>query len=184
MDGTVAAAYGANVTVKDGAAQDNAAEISGDTVTGNAYGGALTAVAATKNAAGGSAHITGGSVGGNVYGGAITDAAASENVTGSSVHVAGGTVSGTAYGGHNAGTGNTLAIYPGQSAIHDFSGVQKLRFYLPNDARASYTPMLQLGVAAKDIRNLNIGVGFSGSAPVLHGNDVISLMKTLPGELC
>lgn len=181
LDGTVAAAYGANVTVKDGAAQDNAAEISGGTVTGNAYGGALTAVAATKNAAGGSAHITGGSVGGNVYGGAITDAAASENVTGSSVHVAGGTVSGTAYGGHNAGTGNTLAIYPGQSAIHDFSGVQKLRFYLPNDARASYTPMLQLGVAAKDIRNLNIGVGFSGSAPVLHGNDVISLMKTLPG---
>ena len=181
LDGTVAAAYGANVTVKDGAAQDNAAEISGGTVTGNAYGGALTAVAATKNAAGGSAHITGGSVGGNVYGGAITDAAASGNVTGSSVHVAGGTVSGTAYGGHNAGTGNTLAIYPGQSAIHDFSGVQKLRFYLPNDARASYTPMLQLGVAAKDIRNLNIGVGFSGSAPVLHGNDVISLMKTLPG---
>lgn len=102
-------------------------------------------------------------------------------MTGSSVHVAGGTVSGMAYGGHNAGTGNTLAIYPGQSAIHDFSGVQKLRFYLPNDARASYTPMLQLGVAAKDIRNLNIGVGFSGSAPVLHGNDVISLMKTLPG---
>ena len=181
LDGTVAAAYGANVTVKDGAAQDNAAEISGGTVTGNAYGGALTAVAATKNAAGGSAHITGGSVGGNVYGGAIMDAAASENVTGSSVHVAGGTVSGTAYGGHNAGTGNTLAIYHGQSAIHDFSGVQKLRFYLPNDARASYTPMLQLGVAAKDIRNLNIGVGFSGSAPVLHGNDVISLMKTLPG---
>ena len=181
LDGTVAAAYGANVTVKDGAAQDNAAEISGGTVTGNAYGGALTAVAATKNAAGGSAHITGGSVGGNVYGGAITDAAASGNVTGSSVHVAGGTVSGTAYGGHNAGTGNTLAIYHGQSAIHDFSGVQKLRFYLPNDARASYTPMLQLGVAAKDIRNLNIGVGFSGSAPVLHGNDVISLMKTLPG---
>ena len=181
LDGTGAAAYGATVTVKDGVAQDNAAEISGGTVTGNAYGGALTAVAATKNAAGGSAHITGGSVGGNVYGGAITDAAASGNVTGSSVHVAGGTVGGTAYGGHNAGTGNTLAIYPGQSAIHDFSGVQKLRFYLPNDARASYTPMLQLGVAAKDIRNLNIGVGFSGSAPVLHGNDVISLMKTLPG---
>lgn len=509
-DGTVAAAYGVTVTVKDGAAQDNAAEISGGTVTGNAYGGALTAVAATKNAAGGSAHITGGSVGGNVYGGAITDAAASGNVTGSSVHVAGGTVggdvyaayttgtgattgnkvylgdgqsaiaagtrvTGTIYGGsgtdvtdnelqvqgagvtagsiahsskvhfalndyvpdganvlsltqntalpfatvteptyaelsgwlgdameksahlikmqgsaltlngytpgnrlrrlgdieyvfgtdndagtttgsldlsvyrwrhdttditgtvpyifggkavrgaagetlrnrlrlkagayvytaiggdtqtpsgmaqentitieagaqitqsaiggktrgglaeentvivtggqvqgnvysadsagaatgngvfvtggaalHSAsanrveitdaviagdvtgssgaqtddnqillpgatvtgdvvggtsagGTGNTLAIYPGQSAIHDFSGVQKLRFYLPNDARASYTPMLQLGVAAKDIRNLNIGVGFSGSAPVLHGNDVISLMKTLPG---
>lgn len=57
LDGTVAAAYGANVTVKDGAAQDNAAEISGGTVTGNAYGGALTAVAATKNAAGGSAHM-------------------------------------------------------------------------------------------------------------------------------
>ncbi|EFM23218.1 hypothetical protein HMPREF9166_1213 [Selenomonas sp. oral taxon 149 str. 67H29BP] len=280
LDGTVAAAYGANVTVKDGAAQDNAAEISGGTVTGNAYGGALTAVAATKNAAGGSAHITGGSVGGNVYGGAITDAAASGNVTGSSVHVAGGTVGANLFGAratglarenevqiesavtgavtgasstgasavenavviradvagsvtggaalHSAsanrveitdaviagdvtgssgaqtddnqillsgatvtgdvvggtsagGTGNTLAIYPGQSAIHDFSGVQKLRFYLPNDARASYTPMLQLGVAAKDIRNLNIGVGFSGSAPVLHGNDVISLMKTLPG---
>lgn len=280
LDGTVAAAYGANVTVKDGAAQDNAAEISGDTVTGNAYGGELMAVAATKNAAGGSAHITGGSVGGNVYGGAITDAAASGNVTGSSVHVAGGTVGANLFGAratglarenevqiesavtgavtgasstgasavenavviradvagsvtggaalHSAsanrveitdaviagdvtgssgaqtddnqillsgatvtgdvvggtsagGTGNTLAIYPGQSAIHDFSGVQKLRFYLPNDARASYTPMLQLGVAAKDIRNLNIGVGFSGSAPVLHGNDVISLMKTLPG---
>ena len=103
--GTVAAAYGANVTVKDGAAQDNAAEISGGTVTGNVYGGALTAVGATKNATGGSAHITGGSVGGNVYGGAITNAAASGNVTGSSVHVAGGTVSGTVYGGHNAGTG-------------------------------------------------------------------------------
>ena len=103
--GTVAAAYGANVTVKDGAAQDNAAELAGGTVTGNVYGGALTAVGATKNATGGSAHITGGSVGGNVYGGAITDATASGNVTGSSVHVAGGTVSGTVYGGHNAGTG-------------------------------------------------------------------------------
>ena len=103
--GTVADAYGANVTVKDGAAKKNTAEISGGTVTGNVYGGALTAVAATKNAAGGSAHITGGSVGGNVYGGAITDATASGNVTGSSVAIAGGTVTGTVYGGHNAGTG-------------------------------------------------------------------------------
>lgn len=190
------AASGAQVTPQDKA-----------TVGGNLYGGytagagAVTGASSTGASAVENAVVIRADVAGSVTGGAalhsasanrveITDAVIAGDVTGSSgaqtddnqILLSGATVTGDVVGGTSAGgTGNTLAIYPGQSAIHDFSGVQKLRFYLPNDARASYTPMLQLGVAAKDIRNLNIGVGFSGSAPVLHGNDVISLMKTLPG---
>ena len=190
------AASGAQVTLQDKA-----------TVGGNLYGGytagagAVTGASSTGASAVENAVVIRADVAGSVTGGAalhsasanrveITDAVIAGDVTGSSgaqtddnqILLSGATVTGDVVGGTSAGgTGNTLAIYPGQSAIHDFSGVQKLRFYLPNDARASYTPMLQLGVAAKDIRNLNIGVGFSGSAPVLHGNDVISLMKTLPG---
>ena len=185
--------YGADSA---GAATGNGVFVTGGTVGANLFGASSTGASAVENAV-----VIRADVAGSVTGGAalhsasanrveITDAVIAGDVTGSSgvqtddnqILLSGATVTGDVVGGTSAGgTGNTLAIYPGQSAIHDFSGVQKLRFYLPNDARASYTPMLQLGVAAKDIRNLNIGVGFSGSAPVLHGNDVISLMKTLPG---
>ena len=191
--GTIGAdLFGARAT---GLARENEVQIE-SAVTGAVTGASSTGASAVENAV-----VVRADVAGSVTGGAalysasanrveITGAVIAGNVTGGSgaqtddnqILLSGATVTGDVVGGTSAGgTGNTLAIYPGQSAIHDFSGVQKLRFYLPNDARASYTPMLQLGVATKDIRNLNIGVGFSGSAPVLRGNDVISLMKTLPG---
>ena len=184
------------VTISDGTFGDGNLYDGYTAGAGAASGASSTGASAVENAVVIRANVAGSVTGGAALHSAsanrveITDAVIAGDVTGSSgaqtddnqILLSGATVTGDVVGGTSAGgTGNTLAIYPGQSAIHDFSGVQKLRFYLPNDARASYTPMLQLGVAAKDIRNLNIGVGFSGSAPVLHGNDVISLMKTLPG---
>ena len=191
--GTIGAdLFGARAT---GLARENEVQIE-SAVTGAVTGASSTGASAVENAV-----VVRADVAGSVTGGAalysasanrveITGAVIAGAVTGGSgaqtddnqILLSGATVTGDVVGGTSAGgTGNTLAIYPGQSAIHDFSGVQKLRFYLPDAAQASHTPMLQLGVATKDIRNLNIGVGVNGRAPVLHGNDVISLMKTLPG---
>ena len=191
--GTIGAdLFGARAT---GLARENEVQIE-SAVTGAVTGASSTGASAVENAV-----VVRADVAGSVTGGAalysasanrveITGAVIAGDVTGGSgaqtddnqILLSGATVTGDVVGGTSAGgTGNTLAIYPGRSAIHDFSGVQKLRFYLPDAAQASHTPMLQLGVATKDIRNLNIGVGVNGRAPVLHGNDVISLMKTLPG---
>ena len=191
--GTIGAdLFGARAT---GLARENEVQIE-SAVTGAVTGASSTGASAVENAV-----VVRADVARSVTGGAalysasanrveITGAVIAGDVTGGSgaqtddnqILLSGATVTGDVVGGTSAGgTGNTLAIYPGRSAIHDFSGVQKLRFYLPDAAQASHTPMLQLGVATKDIRNLNIGVGVNGRAPVLHGNDVISLMKTLPG---
>ena len=278
--------YGAKVMVKDGAAKKNTAAISGGTVTGNVYGAALTAVAATKNAEENGVSISGGTVTGNIYGSAVLDAGASGKVTKSSVSITGGAITGDVFGGFTGGTGdageNTVEITGGTLAgnvtggravsgdadsntvrvavnagsvtggsstggsashntvyitnasitgdvtggsgtvttdnaihlqgaavtgdviggtagstdnvlalhysaarptnrIHDFSNIQKLHFYLDENVDGSMPPMLQLGVAAKNIATLDVGFGIAGHARRLRDSDTIHLMKLAPG---
>lgn len=278
--------YGAKVTVKDGAAKKNTAAISGGTVTGNVYGAALTAVAATKDAEENGASISGGTVTGNIYGGAVLDAGASGKAGKSSVSITGGAITGDVFGGFTDGTGdageNTVEITGGTLAgnvtggralsgdadsntvrvaanagsvtggsstggsashnkvyitnaaitgdvtggsgtvttdnvihlqgaavtgnviggtagstdnvlalhysaarptnrIHDFSNIQKLHFYLDENVDGSMPPMLQLGVAAKNIATLDVGFGIAGHARRLRDSDTIHLMKLAPG---
>lgn len=278
--------YGAKVMVKDGAAKKNTAEISGGTVTGNVYGAALTAVAATKDAEENGVGISGGAVTGNIYGSAILDAGASGKVTKSSVSITGGAITGDIFGGFTGGTGdageNTVEITGGTLAgnvtggralsgdadsntvrvavnagsvtggsstggsashnkvyitnaaitgdvtggsgtvttdnaihlqgaavtgdviggtagstdnvlalhysaarptnrIHDFSNIQKLHFYLDENVDGSMPPMLQLGVAAKNVATLDVGFGIAGHARRLRNSDTIHLMKLAPG---
>ena len=278
--------YGAKVMVKDGAAKKNTAAISGGTVTGNVYGAALTAVAATKNAEENGVSISGGTVTGNIYGSAVLDAGASGKVTKSSVSITGGAITGDVFGGFTGGTGdageNTVEITGGTLAgnvtggralsgdadsntvrvavnagsvtggsstggsashnkvyitnasitgdvtggsgsvttdnvihlqgaavtgdviggtagstdnvlalhysaarptnrIHDFSNIQKLHFYLDENVDGSMPPMLQLGVAAKNIATLDVGFGIAGHARRLRDSDTIHLMKLTPG---
>ena len=278
--------YGAKVMVKDGAAKKNTAAISGGTVTGNVYGAALTAVAATKDAEENGVGISGGTVTGNIYGSAVLDAGASGKVTKSSVSISGGAITGDVFGGFTGGTGdageNTVEITGGTLAgnvtggravsgdadsntvrvavnagsvtggsstggsashnkvyitnaaitgdvtggsgtvttdnaihlqgaavtgdviggtagstdnvlalhysaarptnrIHDFSNIQKLHFYLDENVDGSMPPMLQLGVAAKNIATLDVGFGIAGHARRLRDSDTIHLMKLAPG---
>ena len=278
--------YGAKVMVKDGAAKKNTAAISGGTVTGNVYGAALTAVAATKDAEENGVGISGGTVTGNIYGSAVLDAGASGKVTKSSVSITGGAITGDVFGGFTGGTGdageNTVEITGGTLAgnvtggravsgdadsntvrvavnagsvtggsstggsashnkvyitnaaitgdvtggsgtvttdnaihlqgaavtgdviggtagstdnvlalhysaarptnrIHDFSNIQKLHFYLDENVDGSMPPMLQLGVAAKNIATLDVGFGIAGHARRLRDSDTIHLMKLAPG---
>ena len=278
--------YGAKVMVKDGAAKKNTAEISGGTVTGNVYGAALTAVAATKDAEENGASISGGTVTGNIYGSAILDAGASGKAGKSSVSISGGAITGDIFGGFTGGTGdageNTVEITGGTLAgnvtggralsgdadsntvrvavnagsvtggsstggsashnkvyitnaaitgdvtggsgtvttdnaihlqgaavtgdviggtagstdnvlalhysaarptnrIHDFSNIQKLHFYLDENVDGSMPPMLQLGVAAKNVATLDVGFGIAGHARRLRNSDTIHLMKLAPG---
>ena len=278
--------YGAKVMVKDGAAKKNTAAISGGTVTGNVYGAALTAVAATKNAEENGVGISGGTVTGNIYGSAVLDAGASGKAAKSSVSISGGAITGDVFGGFTGGTGdageNTVEITGGTLAgnvtggralsgnadsntvrvavnagsvtggsstggsashntvyitnasitgdvtggsgtvttdnkihlqgaavtgdviggtagstdnvlalhysaarptnrIHDFSNIQKLHFYLDENVDGSMPPMLQLGVAAKNIATLDVGFGIAGHARRLRDSDTIHLMKLAPG---
>ena len=278
--------YGAKVMVKDGAAKKNTAAISGGTVTGNVYGAALTAVAATKDAEENGVGISGGTVTGNIYGSAVLDAGASGKVTKSSVSITGGAITGDVFGGFTGGTGdageNTVEITGGTLAgnvtggravsgdadsntvrvavnagsvtggsstggsashnkvyitnaaitgdvtggsgtvttdnvihlqgaavtgdviggtagstdnvlalhysaarptnrIHDFSNIQKLHFYLDENVDGAMPPMLQLGVAAKNIATLDVGFGIAGHARRLRDSDTIHLMKLAPG---
>ena len=278
--------YGAKVTVKDGAAKKNTAAISGGTVTGNVYGAALTAVAATKDAEENGVGISGGTVTGNIYGGAVLDAGASGKAGKSSVSITGGAITGDVFGGFTDGTGgageniveitggtlagnvtggralsgdadsntvrvavNVSSVMGGSSTggsashnkvyitnasitgdvtggsgtvttdnvihlqgaavtgdviggtagstdnvlalhysaarptnlIHDFSGIQKLQFYLNENVDGSMPPMLQLGVAAKNVATLDVGFGIAGHARRLRNSDTIHLMKLAPG---
>ena len=278
--------YGAKVMVKDGAAKKNTAAISGGTVTGNVYGAALTAVAATKDAEKNGVGISGGAVTGNIYGSAVLDAGASGKAAKSSVSITGGAITGDVFGGFTGGTGdageNTVEITGGTLAgnvtggralsgdadsntvrvmvnagsvtggsstggsashnkvyitnaaitgdvtggsgtvttdnaihlqgaavtgdviggtagstdnvlalhysaarptnrIHDFSNIQKLHFYLDENVDGSMPPMLQLGVAAKNVATLDVGFGIAGHARRLRNSDTIHLMKLAPG---
>ena len=81
--------------------------------------------------------------------------------------------------------GNTLDVhsYPGGSFINDFDAIQNLHFHVDNDAVSPVNPMLQLGIFAKDIRGLGIGVGISGGAKLLEIGETIRLLQTGGGAL-
>ena len=189
--GTVQAhIYGAKAA---GSADRNWARL--DTaVTGDITGALSTGGSASGNSVEVNANVTGSIVGGHAVGSAsnnkieLKEVTVSGNVTGglgtstdnNLISLKGTKVLGDVVGGAN-GTGNTLAVHPGQSEIHDFSGIQNLQFYLADGVTSATPTMLKLGVNTKNIQGINIGVGVSGRAPSLRVTDTISLMKLTPG---
>ena len=183
--------YGAKAA---GTAERNWARL--DTaVTGDITGALSTGGNVSDNTVKVNADVTGSIVGGNAAAGNASDnkivlqqVTVTGNVTGglgtstdnNLVSLKGTKVLGDVVGGAN-GVGNTLAVHPGKSEIHDFSGIQNLQFYLADGVTSSTPPLLQLGVNNKDIQGINVGVGVSGRAPSLRVADTISLMKLAPG---
>ena len=109
--GTLANAYGAKVTAKNGSADENNVNIA-HSVTGAVYGAELTGTG-TGDATKSTVKITVGTVGGNVYGGKVAGTGAA---TGHTINLYGGTVGGSVYGGHTASgatTGNTVNLGSG-----------------------------------------------------------------------
>ena len=109
--GTLANAYGAKVTAKNGSADENNVNIA-SSVTGSVYGAELAGTG-TGDATRSTVKITAGTVGGNVYGGKVAGTGAA---TGHTINLYGGTVSGSVYGGHTASgatTGNTVNLGSG-----------------------------------------------------------------------
>ena len=154
-----------------GNATDNTIDIKAN-VTGNIVG-AQAHTSARRNALDIGSGIT---VDGNVTGGigAVTD----ENI----VNLKGASVTGTVSGGTGTSTvGNTLAVRYDKdrgSTIGDFANIKNLHFYLADGVSGSTPSLLTLNKTNhKDIRDMNIGVGVSGSARTLSVNDTISLMK-------
>ena len=115
-------------------------------------------------------------VSGNVFGGRSGGAGTTNDNT---IHLRGTQVSGTVTGGSAAaGTGNTLAVHDFNTSVQDFSNVQNLHFYLPEETTGnSDRTMLRLGVQNKDIRGIHLGVGISGQQSALQKGDIVSLMK-------
>ena len=182
-----------------GDAGENTVEITGGTLAGNVTGGRAVSGDADSNTVrvmvnagsvtGGSS--TGGSASHNkVY---ITNAAITGNVTGGSgtvttdnaIHLQGAAVTGDVIGGTAGSTDNVLALHYSAARptnrIHDFSNIQKLHFYLDENVDGSMPPMLQLGVAAKNVATLDVGFGIAGHARRLRNSDTIHLMKLAPG---
>lgn len=182
-----------------GDAGENTVEITGGTLAGNVTGGRAVSGDADSNTVrvmvnagsvtGGSS--TGGSASHNkVY---ITNAAITGNVTGGSgtvttdnaIHLQGAAVTGDVIGGTVGSTDNVLALHYSAARptnrIHDFSNIQKLHFYLDENVDGSMPPMLQLGVAAKNVATLDVGFGIAGHARRLRNSDTIHLMKLAPG---
>ena len=100
------------------------------------------------------------------------------NLHGTKIH---GTVTGGTAPVAPGGKANILAIRSAGTEIHDFTGVQNLKFYLPEGATSSMATMLKLGVKDKDIRGLHVDVDFSGAAKRLQQNETFSLMKLAKG---
>ena len=100
------------------------------------------------------------------------------NLHGTKIH---GTVTGGTASVASGGKANILAIRSAGTEIHDFTGVQNLKFYLPEGATSSMATMLKLGVKDKDIRGLHVDVDFSGAAKRLQQNETFSLMKLAEG---
>ena len=190
---------GGGHTVGNGNATDNTVIVSGGTVSSGVYGGFT---AGSGNATGNTVTITGGTVSGDIVGGYanVKDASAntvdlgavtvSGNVFGgrsggagttndNTIHLRGTQVSGTVTGGSAAaGTGNTLAVHDFNTSVQDFSNVQNLHFYLPEETTGnSDRTMLRLGVQNKDIRGIHLSVGISGQQSALQKGDIVSLMK-------
>ena len=123
----------------------------------------------------------------------ITNAAITGDVTGGSgtvttdnaIHLQGAAVTGDVIGGTAGSTDNVLALHYSAARptnrIHDFSNIQKLHFYLDENVDGSMPPMLQLGVAAKNVATLDVGFGIAGHARRLRDSDTIHLMKLAPG---
>ena len=199
QNGTVSGVYGGYVAGGNGDAKDNQVRIDGGSVA-NAVIGGFTA--GSGNATGNTVTITGGTVSGDIVGGYanVKDASAnivdlgavtvSGNVFGgrsggagttndNTIHLRGTQVSGTVTGGSAAaGTGNTLAVHDFNTSVQDFSNVQNLHFYLPEETTGnSDRTMLRLGVQNKDIRGIHLGVGISGQQSALQKGDIVSLMK-------
>lgn len=178
---------------------ENTVEITGGTLAGNVTGGRAVSGDADSNTvrvAVNAGSVTGGSsTGGSashnkVY---IANAAITGNVTGGSgtvttdnaIHLQGAAVTGDVIGGTAGSTDNVLALHYSAARptnrIHDFSGIQKLQFYLDENVDGSMPPMLQLGVAAKNVATLDVGFGIAGHARRLRDSDTIHLMKLAPG---
>ena len=109
--GTLANAYGAKVTAKNGSADENNVNIA-SSVTGSVYGAELTGTG-TGDATKSIVKITAGTVGGDVYGGKVAGTGAA---TGHTINLYGGSVGGSVYGGHTASgatTGNIVNLGSG-----------------------------------------------------------------------
>ena len=138
-------------------------------------GGSSTGGSASHN----KVYITNASITGDVTGGSGT--VTTDNV----IHLQGAAVTGDVIGGTAGSTDNVLALHYSAARptnrIHDFSNIQKLHFYLDENVDGSMPPMLQLGVAAKNIATLDVGFGIAGHARRLRDSDTIHLMKLAPG---
>ena len=188
-----------------GNARGNTVTVTGGTINGSITGGQSTAGDASEN----SVTVTGGTINGPITGGDTQSSNASGNIVdlgainvtggvygGSSmmgdaknntIHLRGARVTNTVCGGQaptGESEGNTLDVhsYPGGSFINDFDAIQNLHFHVDNDAVSPVNPMLQLGIFAKDIRGLGIGVGISGGAKLLEIGETIRLLQTGGGS--
>ena len=171
--GTVGKAYGGLVEGQ-GKATGNVVDVLADTHAAEIYGGH----AANGEASGNSVNIGAINLHADVYGGAgaVTD--------GNIVHLFGTKLDGTVAGGTAAnGRGNVLAIHAAGTEIKDFTGIQNLRFYLPESVTPSTAPMLTLtGVTHnKDIRGLGVSLDISGAAKHLQKDEAFRLLKTAAG---
>ena len=171
--GTVGKAYGGFVE-SQGKATGNIVDVLADTHAAEIYGGH----AANGEASGNSVNIGAINLHADVYGGAgaVTD--------GNIVHLFGTKLDGTVAGGTAAnGRGNVLAIHAAGTEIKDFTGIQNLRFYLPESVTPSTAPMLTLTDVThnKDIRGLGVSLDISGAAKHLQKDEAFRLLKTAAG---
>lgn len=171
--GTVGKAYGGLVE-SQGKATRNIVDVLADTHAAEIYGGH----AANGEASGNSVNIGAINLHADVYGGAgaVTD--------GNIVHLFGTKLDGTVAGGTAAnGRGNVLAIHAAGTEIKDFTGIQNLRFYLPESVTPSTAPMLTLTDVTnnKDIRGLGVSLDISGAAKHLQKDEAFRLLKTAAG---
>ena len=171
--GTVGKAYGGFVE-SQGKATRNIVDVLADTHAAEIYGGH----AANGEASDNSVNIGAINLHADVYGGAgaVTD--------GNIVHLFGTKLDGTVAGGTAAnGRGNVLAIHAAGTEIKDFTGIQNIRFYLPESVMPSTAPMLTLTDVTnnKDIRGLGVSLDISGAAKHLQKDEAFRLLKTAAG---
>ena len=175
--GTVAKAYGGFVEGA-GSATGNIVNVQADTHAAEIYGGRADHGEASSNVIN-LGNITIGAVDAKIFGGSgqKTDGNVinlwGTKITGANSLVTGGTAAN--------GKGNTLAIRTAGTEIRDFTGIQNLKFYLPETANSSTPTMLKLGVQNKNIEGLGVGLEISGAAKHLQKNDEFSLMKVAAG---
>ena len=183
-------AYGADVRTKGGSAEGNAVEVTGSTVTGNVYGGALTAAGATGAAKENVVRLKGGTVTGTVYGGALTDAAAVGAATGNVVNILGGQAQ-DIYAGFTAGTGKTTGniVNIGDGAAPLAAGTSVSgTIYGGNgtDVKGNTLNIKTNGLTAGSVANFE-HIAFMPNAQMADGDTVLTLTRNtvIPiGSLC